>query len=172
MTLIITPKASSKVSSQWDIVQLCWGLELYRCFCFIENIGIFSFHASHPPTHTPALIITFQGARYGKDSQYTPRNLMMPASFLMERPAHLALGFRGEDLFMSGRPGVRDSLLWPVIHALIYLFLPDPLSFWSHPLSSVIFPNYFPCGSFLFHSTWPPPTLSIIVFFLGVLPQL
>lgn len=110
-------------------------------------------------------VSTFQGARYGKDSQYTPRNLMMPASFLMERPAHLALGFRGEDLFMSGRPGVRDSLLWPVIHALIYLFLPDPLSFWSHPLSSVIFPNYFPCGSFLFHSTWPPPTLSIIVFF-------
>lgn len=60
-------------------------------------------------------VSTFQGARYGKDSQYTPRKLTMPVSFLMERPAHLALGFRGEDLFMSGKPGVRDSLLWPVI---------------------------------------------------------
>lgn len=87
---------------------------------------------------------TFQGARCGEDSPCIPRNLMIPASSLMGGPAHLALGLRGEDLFMSGRPGVRDSLLWPVIHSWIHLFLPDSLSFWSHPLSSmsslIIFP--------------------------------
>lgn len=81
-------------------------------------------------------VSTFQGAWCGEDSQCIPRNLMMPASSLMGRPAHQALGLRGEDLFMSGRPGVRDSLLWPVTHTWIHLFLHDSLSFWSHPLSS------------------------------------
>jgi hypothetical protein len=64
----------------------------------------------------------FQGAMCGKDSQCILRNQMIPAFSLMVDPAHLALGLREEALFMSGRPGVRDSLLWLVITHLYLLF--------------------------------------------------
>ena len=59
---------------------------------------------------------SFQGARCGEDSWYIPKNLMIPASSPMESPALLALYLRKDALFMSGRPGVRVSFLWPVIH--------------------------------------------------------